>query len=178
MTLHVLNDQRVVNIRPIRPDDAPGLQTYHLGLSDRSRYSRFLGVKPRLSAADARYLVDIDGSDHFALVATATHGGRTAGALVAVARFIRLRERPDTAEFAIVVGDDFHRQGLAAELMNRLAAAAHERGIHRFRATVLADNLAVRRLMERLADGPVQVLARGPVLELEIGLRPELRAAA
>src|ERR1039457_2425148 len=106
MSLHVLPDQRVVDIRPIRSDDGARLQTYHLGLSDESRYRRFLGVKPRLRDADARYLVEIDGSDHFALVATAATSGDGPGEIVAVARFIRFPDEPDTAEFAVVVGDD------------------------------------------------------------------------
>jgi RimJ/RimL family protein N-acetyltransferase len=147
VSLHVLQDQRVVDIRPIRGDDGARLQAYHLGLSDESRYRRFLGVKPRLSDADTRYLVEIDGSDHFALVATCQESGQ----IVAVARFVRFRDEPGTAEFAVVVGDDFHRQGLASELLNRLAAAARERGITRFRASMLADNVAIRKIMGRLA---------------------------
>ena len=178
MSLHVLPDQRVVDIRPIRSDDGARLQTYHLGLSDESRYRRFLGVKPRLSDADARYLVDIDGSSHFALVATAAPRGERTDEIVAVARFIRYRDEPDTAEFAVVVGDEFHRQGLAGELMSRLSSAARERGITRFRASMLADNVAIRRIMERLAAGPVDVLERGQVIELEIELRPALNVIA
>lgn len=176
--LYVLPDQRRLEIRPIRSDDGARLQAYHLGLSDESRYRRFLGVKPRLSDADARYLVDIDGSDHFALVATCPPSGEGPGKIVAVARFIRVREEPDTAEFAIVVGDDFQRQGLAGELMDRLAGAARERGIRRFRASMLADNIAIRRLMTRLAATPVQVLQQGQVIELEVELRDPIRVAA
>jgi RimJ/RimL family protein N-acetyltransferase len=178
MSLHVIRDQRVVDIRPIRSDDGGRLQAYHLGLSDESRYRRFLGVKPRLSDADARYLVEIDGSDHFALVATAVTNGAGPEEIVAVARFIRFRDEPDTAEFAVVVGDDFHRQGLAGELMNRLAIAARERGITRFRASMLADNVAIRRIMNRLAVGPVHVLEHGQIIELEIELRAQLGTLA
>ncbi len=178
MSRYVLNDHRVVDIRPIRSDDGQRLQAYHLGLSDESRYRRFLSTKPRLSAADARYLVNIDGSDHFALVATSPEGGQGTGSIVAVARFIRLAERHDTAEFAIVVGDDFHRQGLAGELMLRLAVAARERGIQRFRATMLADNVAIRRIMQHLAAGPVALLERGAVIELEIELDDQILADA
>ncbi|HEX8976053.1 MAG TPA: GNAT family N-acetyltransferase [Solirubrobacteraceae bacterium] len=173
MALHVLHDQRVIDIRPIRPDDGDRLQAYHLGLSEESQYRRYLSVKPRLSDADVRYLVDIDGADHFALVATVPGSGE----IVAVARFIRLPGEPQTAEFAIVVGDEFHRQGLAGELMRRLAGAARQRGVTRFRAALLADNLAIRKIMDRLAAGPVRVLHRGAVLELEIEL-PDARQAA
>jgi RimJ/RimL family protein N-acetyltransferase len=174
VALHVLNDQRVVDIRPIRSEDGTRLQTYHLALSDESRYRRFLGVKPRLSDADARYLADVDGSNHFALVATCPASGQ----IVGVARFIRLSEQPDTAEFAVGVSDEFHRQGLAGELMRRLGAAARERGITRFRASILADNIAIRKIMARLATGPVDVLKRGQILELEIELAPQTRIAA
>jgi RimJ/RimL family protein N-acetyltransferase len=174
VALHLLNDHRVVDIRPIRSEDGTRLQTYHLGLSDESRYRRFLGVKPRLSDADARYLADVDGSNHFALVATCPATGH----IVGVARFIRLGEQPDTAEFAVGVDDAFHRQGLAGELMTRLAAAARERGITHFRASMLADNRAIRKVMTRLAVGPVAVLQRGQVLELEIELAGHSQAAA
>jgi RimJ/RimL family protein N-acetyltransferase len=174
----VLHDHRSVDIRPIRSDDGPRLKAYHLGLSDESRYRRFLGVKPRLSDADARYLVDVDGSDHVALVATCPATVDGSGKIAAVARFVRLREAPDAAEFAIVVGDDFQGQGLGGELMKRLAVAARARGIGRFRASMLADNVAIRRIMLQLAAGPVQVLARGPVIELEIELADGSHAAA
>jgi RimJ/RimL family protein N-acetyltransferase len=178
VSLHVLHDQRVVDIRPIRADDGARLQAYHLGLSDESRYRRFLGVKPRLSDADTRYLVNVDGSDHFALVATCPVSADGSGKIVAVARFVRFHDEPNTAEFAIVVGDAFHGQGLAGELMNRLAEAARERGVSRFRASMLADNVAIRKIMDRLASGPVQVLQRGPVIELEIELPAVTHAAA
>jgi acetyltransferase len=178
VSLHVLRDQRTVDIRPIRSDDGARLQAYHLGLSDESKYRRYLGVKPRLSDADTRYLVDVDGSDHFALVATFPATADGTGRIVAVARFIRFPDAPESAEFAIVVGDDFHGHGLATELMDRLAVAAAERGISRFRASMLADNVAIRKIMTRLAAGPVQVLAQGPVIELEIELPMPGRAAA
>jgi RimJ/RimL family protein N-acetyltransferase len=170
--LYVLNDGRTVGLRPVRPDDAPRLRAHHVGLSDQSRYQRFLGAKPRLSDADTRYLADVDGSDHFALVATrpADDDGHAGEAIVGVARFVRNQGDPHGAEFAIVVSDAYQRQGLARALMERLAAAAQQRGIRRFRAVLLPENVAVRRLMAHLADGPVTVLRQGPVLELEIEL--------
>jgi RimJ/RimL family protein N-acetyltransferase len=166
---YVLNDGRAVEIRPIQPDDGERLHDHHERLSPQSRYRRFLATKPHLSAADARYLVQIDGCDHFALVATAQVDGAD-GAFVGVARFIRLTDQPDTAEFAIVVADEYQRHGLARELLGRLAAAARHRGVTRFRAAMLADNVAVRRLMAELAMGEVKSLRSGSVIELEIEL--------
>ena len=84
---------------------------------------------------------------------------------------------PGTAEFAIVVGDAYQRQGLAAELLDRLAARRRARGITRFRATMLSDNVAIQRLLERLAVGEVQIL-RGSVTEMEITLPEALDRGA
>lgn len=148
-----------------------------------------MSSKPNLSAADTRYLVDVDGHDHVALVAAlrgggmATLGPEPAGestpsagpggeteTIVAVARFVRTRVDPQTAEFAIVVGDALQRQGLGTELMSRLAAAAAHRGILRFRATIFADNLAIHRLMEGVGSGELRCRRLGTISELDIDL--------
>ena len=140
MDLCALPDGRVVTIRPIQADDTERLQLSHARLSPESRYRRFLSAKPHLTAADARYLVDIDGCDHYALVATAAEpGGTRSSPWPASSASPRIAA---SAEFAIVVGDDWQRQGLGGELLGRLADAAVTRGVDRFRATMLADNVA------------------------------------
>ncbi len=172
--MYLLPDGREVEIRPIRADDGERLRASHARLSPQSRYRRFLGAKPALSEADTRYLVEIDGSDHFALVATAAGAeglDEPGGAIVAVARFVRLPDDPETAEFAIVVGDSYQRQGLATELLRRLAEAALARGVHRFRATMLTDNVAIYRLLTRLAAGEIEEQRLGPVTEVAVQLR-------
>ncbi|MDQ2897708.1 MAG: GNAT family N-acetyltransferase [Actinomycetota bacterium] len=172
-----------VEIRPIRADDGVRLRASHARLSPESRYRRFLGAKPTLTESDARYLVEVDGRDHVALVATAPVDGAD-GEIIAVARFVRLPDEPDTAEFAIVVADAYQRRGLATELLRDLAAVATERDITRFRATMLADNIAIQRMLERLAAGEASYLRCGSVIEMEITLPvaaqldTETRAAA
>ncbi len=166
-----------VEIRPIRADDGVRLRASHARLSPESRYRRFLAAKPTLTESDARYLVEVDGRDHVALVATAPVDGAD-GEIVAVARFVRLPDEPDTAEFAIVVADAYQRRGLATELLRDLAAAATERGITRFRATMLSDNLAIQRMLERLAVGEASYLRRGSVIEMEIALPADTQARA
>ncbi len=158
-----------VEIRPIRADDGVRLRASHARLSPESRYRRFLAAKPTLTEADARYLVEVDGRDHVALVATAAVDG-VDGEIVAVARFVRLPAEPDTAELAIVVADAYQRRGLATELLRDLAAVATEREITRFRATMLADNIAIQRMLERLAVGEVSCRRRGSVTEMQITL--------
>jgi RimJ/RimL family protein N-acetyltransferase len=170
---HTLNDGRQVAIRPIRPDDHERLRAAHARLSPESIYQRFLATKPELTSADARYLVEIDGSDHLALVATRPE--EPDEPIVAVARYIRLPDDPGAAEYAVVVADDYQRQGLATELTTRLAHAAAARGIERFRATMLADNLAIQRVTAKLAAGPLkrQELDSLSEVEFELATAPD-----
>ena len=168
MDSYTLKDGRQVAIRPIGPHDHERLRASHARLSPESRYRRFLTTKPELSSADARYLVEIDGSDHHALVATLPEA--PGEPIVAVARYIRLPDDPAAAEYAVVVGDDYQRQGLASELMTRLAHAGAARGIKRFRATMLADNLAIHRVSAKLAAGPLKYRRLGTISEVEIEL--------
>jgi RimJ/RimL family protein N-acetyltransferase len=166
--LHALPDGNVVTIRPIQADDGERLQLAHERLSQESRYRRFLSSKPQLTAADTRYLVDIDGCDHYALVATVAEPDGEA--IIAVARFVRLPEDRRTAEFAIVVGDAWQRQGVAGELLGRLADAAVTRGVTRFRASMFADNVAIHRLVARLAVRVTNRHRSGNVSEMEFDL--------
>ena len=155
-------------IRPIRGDDHRRLRDSHDRLSPESRYRRFLSSKPQLTAADTRYLVEVDGCDHYAIVATLPKLADEP--IFAVARFIRFPDNREVAEMAIVVGDDHQRLGIGTELVSQLGQAAVERGVRRFRATMLTENLGIRRLLERLAVGPVEYRRLGGLAEMEITL--------
>ena len=151
-------------IRPIEPGDKEALVEGLRRLSDESIRRRFLAAKPRFTAAELRYLTEVDGHNHIALVAELD------GELVAVARCVRLPDRPDTAEMAIVVGDPFQGQGLGRALTLALADAAVAVGIRRFAATMLGDNEAARRLMRtfsrRLEEKRVEGGLREAIVEL------------
>ena len=155
-------------IRPIAAGDRERLRESHERLSPETRYRRFLAVKPHLTSADVRYLVDIDGRDHVALVATLPEAADEP--IVGVARFIRIPDEPEVAEVAIVVNDALQGRGVGTELITRLAEAAVARGVRRFRATMLADNSRVQRLFEALAAGPAQYRRTGAVSEMEFPL--------
>lgn len=136
-------------------------------LSDDAVYRRFLSPRPDFSAAELRYLTEVDGWNHYALVATPADAPEE---IIAVARFIRLEDAPDTAEFAVVVGDPYQGRGLGKALALMLADAARERGIEHFTATMLGDNVAAGRLMrsfaERMRGGPAEHGLREVVLDL------------
>jgi RimJ/RimL family protein N-acetyltransferase len=149
-----LTDGTAVVIRPILSSDKEMLSSGIACLSEESRRRRFLSAKPRLSAAELRYFTEVDGRDHYALVAQLADDPSE---IVAVGRFVRLPDDRSTAEAAIVVCDGLQRRRLGTQMARLLGDAARRRGIRRFAATVLSDNPAAMRLMRtlttRLEDG-------------------------
>jgi RimJ/RimL family protein N-acetyltransferase len=138
-----------VTIRPIRPSDAPLLAASHARLSPESIRRRYLAPKPRLTRTDLRYLTEVDGVDHVAYVAALA---ARPDELVGVARFVRSAEDPRAAEAAVVVADELQAQGLGRRLGMVLADAARERGITRFTATTLSDNVAAHHLFASISE--------------------------
>ncbi len=167
MDVVTLNSGRQVAIRPIAPGDGPALSAAYERLSDETKYRRFMAVKPHLSGTDLRYLTDIDGARHVALVAVEVD---RPDRILGVARFVRLPDDPQTAEFAIVVGDPYQGDGMGSALMQRLAEAAVNCGVKRLLGTMLAENTAAHKLTRRLAGELARERHFGPVDELEVEL--------
>jgi GNAT superfamily N-acetyltransferase len=138
----------LILVRPIRADDKRMLEDGLRHLSDESVQRRFLTLKRSFSRAELRYLTEVNGRDHVALVAE--YPGDPVRRLIAVARFVRLVEDTTAAEAAIVVADDWQRRGVGSLLSDQLAEEARRAGIARFTATIASDNVAARRLMRRL----------------------------
>jgi RimJ/RimL family protein N-acetyltransferase len=143
-----LPDGASILIRPIRADDKRMLEDGLRHLSDESVHRRFLTLKRSFSRAELRYLTEVNGRDHVALVAE--YPGDAVRRLIAVARFVRLAEDPAAAEVAIGVADDWQRRGVGSLLTKELAEEARRLGIKRFTATMASDNLPAQRLMAKL----------------------------
>jgi len=164
---HLLPDGTGILLRPVEPADKARL-TVALGrLSDETIRRRFLAAKPRFSSGELRYLTEVDGHDHLAIVAVLADDRET---IVGVARCVRLPDAPDTAEFAIVVADGLQGRGLGTLLARTLADAARAAGISRFAATMLGENVAVRRLMCTITDGLERDRVGGGLREVVIDL--------
>jgi RimJ/RimL family protein N-acetyltransferase len=168
-----LRDGSQVLIRPVHSDDAPLLEEGFSRLSAESRRLRFLTDKPRLSPAELHYFTHVDHHDHEAIGALDAHDGRGLG----IARYIRDPDRPDVAEVAVAVVDDWQQRGLGAELLQRLFVRAREEGVRRFTALVDEDNQAVTGLLASIG-AEVTVTEHGAgAITYEIEPRPEGRGA-
>jgi GNAT superfamily N-acetyltransferase len=143
-----LEDGRVVRLRCIRPEDRESLVRAFGKLSRESRYRRFLADVPFLSASMARYLTEVDGTDHVAIVAMTDSFDLKEEEGVGVARFLRLPGEPHVAEAAVTVIDAYQGKGLGRILLDAISNAARERGIRVFRSTVLVSNTPMRHILD------------------------------
>jgi acetyltransferase len=132
-------------LRPIRPEDAALESAFVAGLAPQTRRLRFASPLPGLTPEMLARFTQIDYDREMALLALAGGGGP----MVAVARYVRL---PDggSAEFAIVVADEWQNRGVGRALLRRLAQVARERGVARLVGQVLAANRAMVELCTRL----------------------------
>jgi nucleotide-binding universal stress UspA family protein len=176
-----LRDGSRVLLRPIEADDKQLLADAFRRLSDDSRYRRFFAPVDELSAAQLKYLTEVDHHDHEAIIALDTTNGEALG----VARYIRTEPETEVAEVAVTVVDDWHGRGLGSALLQRLANRARREGVRQFTALVQADNLSVLGLLEgvgvtrRSRDGTeLHLLIDLPKRGLGAQLARTLRVAA
>ena len=128
----VLRDGTVAHVRPITPDDAPGIQLFHSRQSAESIYLRFFAPLRELSQRDLHRFTHVDHHDRVALVATLD------GEIIGIGRFDRID--PTSAEVAFNISDHFQGKGIGSVMLEHLAAIAQELGISRFTAEVLPQN--------------------------------------
>lgn len=162
-----LRDGATVVLRPIRASDRDRLVEGFAHLSPESRYHRFLAPIEELSEPMVRYLTEVDHHDHEAIVAV----DPLTGAGVGVARFVRLPDRPETAEAAVTVADEWQGRGVGTLLLAALSERARDEGIRTFTAMMLAANHDMLEVLEPVAR--VRVIDRRTgTVEIEVDVPP------
>ncbi len=138
----LLRDGQAAHLRPISPDDEQLLVDFYAQVSAESKYLRFFAPMPTLSDRDVERFTHVDHHDRVAFVLT------VAGKMIAVGRFDRLDAGPDAepghageAEVAFLVQDAHQGRGIAQLLLEHLAQAGRERGVEKFVAEVLPENV-------------------------------------
>jgi acetyl coenzyme A synthetase (ADP forming)-like protein len=136
----ILRDGSTLRLRAPAQEDAGALVDFFNGLSERSFYLRFHGIR-RVDDELVRHFLDPDWQDRGVLV------GELDDRIVAVAEYMRLRDE-STAEAAFAVADELQGRGIGTRLLERLAALAAEQGIERFVAEVMPENRAMLGVFE------------------------------
>jgi acetyltransferase len=147
-----MKDGGEVSLRPIRPEDEALMTRFHQTLSDRSVYMRYfcsLSLRSRVAHERLVRICHVNGDREMALVVD--HEDRTTGErrILGVGRLIRL-DRESEAEIAILVSDQYQKQGLGTELLRRLIQIARDHKLHRVSGELLCDNLAMQVIVRKL----------------------------
>ena len=159
-----LRDGDVLTLRPVRPEDAEIERAFVAGLSEETRYNRFFYRLHELTPAMIGRFTQVDYDRELALLALTDDAQSPGGhAIAGIARYIA---NPDhaTAEFAIVVADEWQGRGVASQLMQALIACAKRKGLRSLHGVVLRSNQNMLHFVQRLgfvvqedADDPEQV---------------------
>jgi RimJ/RimL family protein N-acetyltransferase len=131
-----------VGLARLEPSDGEALRRLFYRLSPETIYRRFHSPVVRPEQAHPERLLDVDHYDREAVVAVVD------GEIVGVARYFR-RPGAGSAELAIVVADDWQRQGLGTRMVGGLAELARAAGVDCFTATIQPDNRPALALLRR-----------------------------
>ena len=141
---------RLIAARPVTPSDAGLLTELLAGLSTQSLFLRYCMPMPRMAPemlARETTRLGQRSAQQFTIVALTKIGG--VERVIGVAELARDATNLALAEIALVVADDYQREGIGSALCAYLMAAARRQGLAALRAMALAENAAVRRMVAR-----------------------------
>jgi RimJ/RimL family protein N-acetyltransferase len=153
-TLHVRSGQRLT-LRFVEPRDADALQGYVRGLSQSSRYRRFLGAASELPPSLLDGFTRAGADDRFSVIATIAMEGDER--IVAEARYA-LDADQRTVEFGLSVDDRWQGHGIGAALLKNLECRAAALGAER----LFGDALRFNDVMIALARKAGFALTQSP----------------
>ena len=136
-----------VVIRPIRPEDAELTQGFVKSLSEESKYFRFMDAVSELSTVALARLTQIDYTREMALLALTEIDDREVE--LGVARYA-INPDGESCEFALVVNDQWQKQGIGHKLMAVLMDVARGKGLKVMEGEVLKTNRPMLKLVEAL----------------------------
>lgn len=144
-----LRDQRQITIRSVRPDDKGLVIKVLPMLSAESIYLRLFMTKKEFTDHDLKDITEVDFVNVVALFVVMEQDGEEL--IIAAGRYIRsgvfgTRQR---AEIAFIVGEPFHRYGIASRIFKHLAVIARASGIAEFEAEVLPYNTAAFKVFDK-----------------------------
>jgi GNAT superfamily N-acetyltransferase len=151
-------DLRLI-LRPARLSDGDALQCYVRGLSQQSRYNRFLGALNELPTSELARALAANGRDTLSLLLASMAEGRET--VVGEAR-VALSCAERAGEFAMSIADDWRRLGVGSALLEEIERKAAADGIE----WLFGDTL-------RTNEGMI-ALARGRGFSFATGLEPRL----
>jgi RimJ/RimL family protein N-acetyltransferase len=145
-----LRDGTQIEIRALRPEDEADLLAAVDRTSPESLRRRFFAVKRGFTETERAFFMNIDFSNHVALIALAEEEGHPV--IVGGGRYIV--SAPGSAEMAFVVVDAWQGRGIGSVLLRHLVGIARDRGLAELTADVLPENRAMLKVFRNFGLQP------------------------
>ena len=139
-------------IRPIKPEDEPAMVKFHETLSEESVYNRYfaaLKLTQRIAHERMTRICFNDYDREIALVAELKLAKGEDKRILGVGRLSK-QHATNEAEFAVLVSDEWHGQGLGTELLRRLIEIGRVEKLTRITGQVLAENHAMHHICRKV----------------------------
>ncbi len=159
-------------IRELGPGEFDVLDAVFAGLSPGSRFNRFHAGIPRMLPVVRDALAAVDGRCHIAVAAYVDDEP------IGIARLIAAHDRP--ADIAAEVVDGWQGRGIGTRLVLAVVERARAVGHTVVEAEIMAENRAVRRLIERVFPHATATVDHAEITyqaDLSTGHREEPNAA-
>jgi GNAT superfamily N-acetyltransferase len=141
--------------RELGPGEFDVLDAVFAGLSPGSRFNRFHAGIPSMHPAVRNALAAVDGSRHIAVAAYVDDEP------IGIARLIAVRDRP--ADMAVEVVDHWQGCGVGTRLVLAVVDRARAAGHTVVEAEIMAENQAVRRLIDRIFPAATATVTRSEI---------------
>jgi acetyltransferase len=146
-----LKDGRPVTLRPIRAEDEPLVAKLHETLSDESVYSRFFRYMPlsrRVAHERLSRICFVDYDLEIGIVMEYKHPETEEREILGIGRLIRLDN--NEAEFAVLVSDNWQRQGIGSKLLTTIVEIGRQEKLSRIIGTILPENYGMQRVSRKV----------------------------
>jgi acetyltransferase len=147
-----LQNKAPVIIRPIRPEDEPLMVKFHETLSEESVYNRYfsaLQLSQRVAHERLTRICYNDYDREIALVAELKVPKGEEKKILGVGRLSK-QHNPGEAEFAVLINDEWQRQGLGSELLRRLIEIGRDEKLAHLSGAILGDNHAMQHICRKV----------------------------
>ncbi len=173
LTATLKNDVKVF-VRPIKPDDEPMMKEMFYSFSERTRYLRFHGPMKAFPHERLQVFCNVDYMEEMALICLTGEPGNED--VVGIGAYIH-DAADNFAEVAFTVRDDWQGQGLGTCLFDHLVRIGRERGIEKFEAEVLPENVPMLNVFSH-SNCHVTTQTEGGVVHVTIILSPDANPPA
>lgn len=137
-----LNDQTLVTIRPVRPEDEPAFVKFHKDLSQetvRQRYLKAVNYDDRIAHDRLLRICFNDYDREIALIVVKDQE------ILGAIRLSKIAGTTD-ASFSLMVKDQWQNKGIGTKLMQKILSVAKAEKVETIRAQMLEENFQMQKL--------------------------------